>query len=50
MDLLWYFLVYIILQELKFDAENGVHYLDILPLKVDVGKYTLVFEVILKLM
>ncbi|XP_039138283.1 dolichyl-diphosphooligosaccharide--protein glycosyltransferase subunit 2 [Dioscorea cayenensis subsp. rotundata] len=32
-------------QELKFDAENGVHYLDILPLKVDVGKYTLVFEI-----
>ncbi|KAJ0970463.1 hypothetical protein J5N97_023340 [Dioscorea zingiberensis] len=32
-------------QELKFDAENGIHYLDILPLKIDVGKYTLVFEI-----
>ncbi|OAY80013.1 Dolichyl-diphosphooligosaccharide--protein glycosyltransferase subunit 2 [Ananas comosus] len=33
--------------ELQFDAENVVHYLDIAALKLDVGKYTFVFEVTL---
>jgi oligosaccharyltransferase complex subunit delta (ribophorin II) len=32
-------------QELQFDLDNNVHYLDIAPLKIDVGKYSLVFEV-----
>ncbi|THU74726.1 hypothetical protein C4D60_Mb04t36420 [Musa balbisiana] len=32
-------------QELQFDTENNIHYLDILPLKIDVGKYTLEFEI-----
>lgn len=32
-------------QELRFDQENNIHYLDILPLKLDVGAYTLVFEI-----
>ncbi|KAG0500283.1 hypothetical protein HPP92_000355 [Vanilla planifolia] len=31
-------------QELLFDQENSVHYLDVVPLKVDVGKYKLIFE------
>ncbi|OAY67978.1 Dolichyl-diphosphooligosaccharide--protein glycosyltransferase subunit 2, partial [Ananas comosus] len=34
-------------KELQFDAENVVHYLDIAALKLDVGKYTFVFEVTL---
>jgi hypothetical protein len=33
-------------QELQFDPDNNVHYLEVAPLKIDVGKYTLVFEVI----
>jgi oligosaccharyltransferase complex subunit delta (ribophorin II) len=33
-------------QELQFDHDSNVHYLDIGPLKIDVGKYSLVFEVI----
>lgn len=33
-------------QELQFDPENSIHYLDLLPLKVDVGKYILFFEVL----
>ncbi|RRT68087.1 hypothetical protein B296_00038633, partial [Ensete ventricosum] len=32
-------------QKLHFDTENKIHYLDILPLKIDVGKYTLEFEI-----
>ncbi|XP_010934313.2 dolichyl-diphosphooligosaccharide--protein glycosyltransferase subunit 2 [Elaeis guineensis] len=32
-------------QELQFDSENTIHYLDIIPLKLDVGKYTLIFEI-----
>ncbi|KAJ3676192.1 hypothetical protein LUZ60_003604 [Juncus effusus] len=35
-------------KELQFDPENKIHYLDISPLKIDVGKYTLVFEVSVK--
>ncbi|KAK8960272.1 Dolichyl-diphosphooligosaccharide--protein glycosyltransferase subunit 2 [Platanthera guangdongensis] len=31
-------------QELYFDQENSIHYLDIASLKVDVGKYNLIFE------
>ncbi|XP_074575481.1 dolichyl-diphosphooligosaccharide--protein glycosyltransferase subunit 2-like [Curcuma longa] len=31
-------------QELQFDKENNIHYLDIVPLKIDIGKYTLEFE------
>jgi oligosaccharyltransferase complex subunit delta (ribophorin II) len=37
----------IITQKLKFDPENGVHFLDVLPKSVDVGSYQFVFEVIL---
>ncbi|OEL29062.1 Dolichyl-diphosphooligosaccharide--protein glycosyltransferase subunit 2 [Dichanthelium oligosanthes] len=33
-------------KELQFDLDNNVHYLDIAPLKIDVGKYSLVFEVL----
>ncbi|CAL9100167.1 unnamed protein product [Musa textilis] len=32
-------------KELQFDPENSIHYLDLLPLKVDVGKYILFFEI-----
>ncbi|XP_042417134.1 dolichyl-diphosphooligosaccharide--protein glycosyltransferase subunit 2-like isoform X1 [Zingiber officinale] len=32
-------------QELQFDQENNIHYLDIVPLKIDIGKYTLKFEI-----
>ncbi|XP_072951546.1 dolichyl-diphosphooligosaccharide--protein glycosyltransferase subunit 2 [Typha angustifolia] len=32
-------------KELQFDSENAIYYLDILPLKIDVGKYTLVFQI-----
>ncbi|KAJ8479209.1 hypothetical protein OPV22_022936 [Ensete ventricosum] len=32
-------------KELQFDPENSLHYLDLLPLKVDVGKYILFFEI-----
>ncbi|KAL6616590.1 hypothetical protein ACP70R_038860 [Stipagrostis hirtigluma subsp. patula] len=35
-------------KELQFDLDNKVHYLDIAPLKIDVGKYSLVFEVSLQ--
>ncbi|KAM0931226.1 hypothetical protein ACQ4PT_000316 [Festuca glaucescens] len=35
-------------QELQFDLDNNVHYLDIAPLKIDVGKYSLVFEISLQ--
>ncbi|KAG2593755.1 hypothetical protein PVAP13_5NG012606 [Panicum virgatum] len=35
-------------KELQFDLDNNVHYLDIAPLKIDVGKYSLVFEISLK--
>nr|XP_029117204.1 dolichyl-diphosphooligosaccharide--protein glycosyltransferase subunit 2 [Elaeis guineensis] len=32
-------------QELQFDSENTIHYLDIIPLKLDAGKYKLMFEI-----
>ncbi|RLN04336.1 hypothetical protein C2845_PM13G16870 [Panicum miliaceum] len=35
-------------KELQFDLDNNVHYLDIAPLKIDVGKYSLVFEISLQ--
>ncbi|XP_047054110.1 dolichyl-diphosphooligosaccharide--protein glycosyltransferase subunit 2-like [Lolium rigidum] len=35
-------------KELQFDVDNNVHYLDIDPLKIDVGKYSLVFEISLQ--
>lgn len=35
----------IMTQELKFDPENAVHFLDVLPKSVDVGSYQFVFEV-----
>ncbi|VAH83460.1 unnamed protein product [Triticum turgidum subsp. durum] len=35
-------------KELQFDLDNNVHYLDITPLKIDVGKYLLVFEITLQ--
>nr|CAB3479203.1 unnamed protein product [Digitaria exilis] len=35
-------------KELQFDRDNNVHYLDIAPLKIDVGKYSLVFEISLQ--
>jgi oligosaccharyltransferase complex subunit delta (ribophorin II) len=35
-------------QELQFDLDNNVHFLDIAPLKIDVGKYSLVFEISLQ--
>ncbi|KAL6972360.1 proteasome regulatory particle base subunit [Sarracenia purpurea var. burkii] len=34
-------------QELKFDPENQVHFLDELPKSVDVGNYYFVFEIVL---
>lgn len=34
-------------QELKFDPEADVHFLDVLPNIVDVGKYVFVFETVL---
>ncbi|XP_062164007.1 dolichyl-diphosphooligosaccharide--protein glycosyltransferase subunit 2 [Alnus glutinosa] len=33
--------------ELKFDPENAVHFLDVLPKSVDVGSYQFVFEIVL---
>jgi len=33
--------------KLKFDPENGVHFLDVLPKSVDVGSYQFVFEIVL---
>ncbi|CAK9171431.1 unnamed protein product [Ilex paraguariensis] len=38
----------IIDQELKFDAENAVHFLDTLPESIDVGNYVFVFEIVLR--
>ncbi|KAL5222552.1 hypothetical protein ABZP36_027265 [Zizania latifolia] len=35
-------------KELQFDLDSNVHYLDISPLKIDVGKYSLVFEISLQ--
>jgi oligosaccharyltransferase complex subunit delta (ribophorin II) len=35
-------------KELQFDRDSNVHYLDIAPLKIDVGKYSLVFEISLQ--
>ncbi|KAL5227460.1 hypothetical protein ABZP36_015725 [Zizania latifolia] len=35
-------------KELQFDLDNNVHYLDISPLKIDVGKYSTVFEISLQ--
>jgi len=35
-------------KDLQFDLDNNVHYLDIAALKIDVGKYSLVFEISLK--
>ncbi|XP_062207842.1 dolichyl-diphosphooligosaccharide--protein glycosyltransferase subunit 2 [Phragmites australis] len=35
-------------KELRFDLENNVHYLDIAPLKIDIGKYSVVFEILLQ--
>ncbi|KAF3335337.1 Dolichyl-diphosphooligosaccharide--protein [Carex littledalei] len=32
-------------KELEYDPENRIHFLDISPLKIDVGKYSLIFEV-----
>lgn len=34
-------------QELKFDPENKVHYLDALPKSVDIGSYVFVFQIVL---
>ncbi|GFZ20296.1 ribophorin II (RPN2) family protein [Actinidia rufa] len=34
-------------QDLKFDAENDVHFLDALPKSVDLGTYHFVFEIVL---
>ncbi|XP_057480677.1 dolichyl-diphosphooligosaccharide--protein glycosyltransferase subunit 2-like [Actinidia eriantha] len=34
-------------QELKFDPENDVHFLDALPKSVDLGTYHFVFEIVL---
>ncbi|PSR89797.1 Dolichyl-diphosphooligosaccharide--protein glycosyltransferase subunit 2 like [Actinidia chinensis var. chinensis] len=34
-------------QELKFDPENDVHFLDALPKNVDLGTYHFVFEIVL---
>ncbi|GMP68128.1 hypothetical protein CsSME_00027848 [Camellia sinensis var. sinensis] len=34
------------MQELKFDQENDVHYLDAWPKSVNVGNFVFVFEVI----
>ncbi|GFZ17694.1 ribophorin II (RPN2) family protein [Actinidia rufa] len=34
-------------QELKFDSENDVHFLDALPKSVDLGTYHFVFEIVL---
>ncbi|KAF8401909.1 hypothetical protein HHK36_012859 [Tetracentron sinense] len=34
-------------QELKFDPENSVHFLDALPKSIDVGKYIFSFEIVL---
>ncbi|XP_057484343.1 dolichyl-diphosphooligosaccharide--protein glycosyltransferase subunit 2-like [Actinidia eriantha] len=34
-------------QNLKFDAENDVHFLDALPKSVDLGTYHFVFEIVL---
>ncbi|KAG2719212.1 hypothetical protein I3760_03G257300 [Carya illinoinensis] len=34
-------------QELRFDPENAVHILDVLPKSVDVGNYIFVFEIVL---
>ncbi|KAE8056259.1 hypothetical protein FH972_013046 [Carpinus fangiana] len=33
--------------KLKFDPENAVHFLDVLPKSVDVGSYQFVFEIVL---
>ncbi|VAH67493.1 unnamed protein product [Triticum turgidum subsp. durum] len=38
----------VITTDSKFDLDNNVHYLDITPLKIDVGKYSLVFEITLQ--
>jgi oligosaccharyltransferase complex subunit delta (ribophorin II) len=35
-------------KELQFDHDSNVHYLDISPLRIDVGKYSLVFEISLQ--
>ncbi|CAD6235383.1 unnamed protein product [Miscanthus lutarioriparius] len=35
-------------KELQYDLDNKVHYLDIAPLKIDVGKYSIVFEISLQ--
>jgi oligosaccharyltransferase complex subunit delta (ribophorin II) len=35
-------------KELQYDVDNNVHYLDIDALKIDVGKYSLVFEISLQ--
>ncbi|NP_001141747.1 Dolichyl-diphosphooligosaccharide--protein glycosyltransferase subunit 2 precursor [Zea mays] len=35
-------------KELQYDLDNNVHYLDIAPLKIDVGKYSIVFEISLQ--
>ncbi|GMP83664.1 hypothetical protein CsSME_00037493 [Camellia sinensis var. sinensis] len=34
------------MQELKFDQENDVHFLDVWPKSVNVGNFVFVFEVI----
>ncbi|GMP93281.1 hypothetical protein CsSME_00043183 [Camellia sinensis var. sinensis] len=37
-----------LMQELKFDQENDVHFLDAWPKSVDVGNYVFVFEIVLQ--
>ncbi|KAJ1698089.1 hypothetical protein LUZ63_006601 [Rhynchospora breviuscula] len=32
-------------KELEYDPENRIHFLDLSPLKIDVGKYSLIFKV-----
>ncbi|MQM02164.1 hypothetical protein Taro_034926 [Colocasia esculenta] len=34
-------------KELKFDSESSTHYLDMVSLNVDVGQYSLIFEIVL---
>ncbi|PWZ09990.1 Dolichyl-diphosphooligosaccharide--protein glycosyltransferase subunit 2 [Zea mays] len=35
-------------RELQYDLDKNVHYLDIAPLEIDVGKYSVVFEISLQ--
>ncbi|OIT31333.1 PREDICTED: dolichyl-diphosphooligosaccharide--protein glycosyltransferase subunit 2-like [Nicotiana attenuata] len=38
----------IIDQDLKFDPENAVHFLDVLPENIDAGSYIFTFEIVLQ--